>query len=329
VTESKVIEQPDQMPRAAVVADLGRNGGIGVAEAMALKDGIGVVLHRYRLSRDFSHTVHGHDLLRFRVQLSGRRVLTFQNRHKVEITGASTLIFMHDAGVSKLEHFVAGADEHAVSISLERSRLREYFDEEHANVPSGLRYFIGTHSSQPRMAMTPPALEERTVAAALINCPRTGALRRIYIEAKVMELFCLVLDRFSPPSSVTTVGARISQRDRRQLAEVRDFLRCEFTAPPTMHTLARRFGMNRNKLCTGFRVLFGLTIYDYCSTLRLEKARELLCSDLTLTEIAHFVGYGSLGAFSTAFNRQFGSSPSSLRGRPYVINSEAPANSDS
>jgi AraC-like DNA-binding protein len=79
--------------------------------------------------------------------------------------------------------------------------------------------------------------------------------------------------------------------------------------------LTREFGLNRNKLCTGFRSLFGVSIFDFASGLRMDRAHRLLReSQLSVMEIALSVGYSSAGAFSSAFHRYFGFSPSEARG---------------
>jgi AraC-like DNA-binding protein len=41
---------------------------------------------------------------------------------------------------------------------------------------------------------------------------------------------------------------------------VRDLLVESFVEPPTIHALARQFGLNRNKLCCGFAQLFGTSV---------------------------------------------------------------------
>src|SRR6185312_17465001 len=103
-------------------------------------------------------------------------------------------------------------------------------------------------------------------------------------------------------------------RDRRQLAQVRELLSVSFTQPPTIHQLARRFGLNRNKLCRGFLLLNGATIHEFCDALRMDQARRMLqTSQLSISEIALSAGYGSSSSFSAAFHRRFGHAPSQGR----------------
>jgi AraC-like DNA-binding protein len=288
--------------------------GVGFTESMVLQDGIGAAVQRLRLSQDFVSAFEGADLLKFHVRLSGRRILVFQGRHTVDLDGPGTAVLMHDDGVHKLERVAANRDEFCVTTMIPRERFWEYLDEEQTGVPSALHSLIVRKRSQPRMAVAASTRQEQEVASAVINCRRTGAIRRLFIEAKTTELFCLIVDRLRTVADAPAPKMRVTERDRRQLASVRDLLSVEFANPPTIHVLSRRFGLNRNKLCGGFLQSYGVTVYEFCDSLRMENARRLLAeSQLAISEIADSLGYGSSSAFSAAFHRRFGHSPSQAR----------------
>ena len=55
------------------------------------------------------------------------------------------------------------------------------------------------------------------------------------------------------------------------------------------------------------------TVTDYLTNIRLQKARELLCSgNIKLAEISEMVGYSDAGYFSKCFKKKFGVSPSEI-----------------
>lgn len=289
--------------------------GLGFIESLVLPDGIDAAIQHIQLSQDVLTSIEGEGLLKFHVRLSGQRVLVFQGRHTINLDGAATAVLMHDVGVPKSERIIAGCDERAVTTMIARERMSQYLDEEQADMPSALHSLIMRKRSQPRLAIATPTRQELEIASAVIHCRRKGPLRRLYIEAKIVELFCVILDRLRSESGDRAQRQRVTERDRQQLGRVREFLGCTFTNPPTVHQLARQFGLNRNKLCGGFLQLYGLTIYDFCDSLRMELARRMLMdSQLTVSEIALSAGYGSASAFSAAFRRRFGHSPS--QGRP-------------
>jgi AraC-like DNA-binding protein len=283
-------------------------------EMLDLSEGISVALQQYRSPDDVTARIEGEDLFKLHVQLSGQRKLKFEGRHEIDICGASTAVLMHDAGVTKIERLVANPFAQSMTVYIGRSRVWQYLEEEKTVVSPALHSFIVRKRTRPRLAVAAPVAEELSVAAAVINSRRTGPLRRIFTEAKAMELFCLILDRFQAETPLPGARLRITERDRRQLAGVRDRLSEQFTDPPTIHALARQFGLNRNKLCGGFQTLYGTSIYDFCRNLRLEKARQLLSSsDLSIAQIAQATGFGSASAFSASFARQFGHAPSRSR----------------
>jgi AraC-like DNA-binding protein len=283
-------------------------------EMLDLSEGISLALQQYRSPDDVTARIEGEDLFKLHVQLSGQRMLKFEGRHEIDICGASTAVLMHDAGVTKIERLVANPFAQSMIVYIGRSRVWQYLEEEKTVVSPALHSFIVRKRTRPRLAVAAPVAEELSVAAAVINSRRTGPLRRIFTEAKAMELFCLILDRFQAETPLPGARLRITERDRRQLAGVRDRLSEQFTDPPTIHALARQFGLNRNKLCGGFQTLYGTSIYDFCRNLRLEKARQLLnSSDLSIAQIAQATGFGSASAFSASFARQFGHAPSRSR----------------
>jgi len=86
--------------------------------------------------------------------------------------------------------------------------------------------------------------------------------------------------------------------------------------PWTIATLAAAVGSSRSPFAARFRELVGEPPLTYLTQWRMQSAAALLGEGmLTLGEIAERVGYESLPAFSKAFKRRTGGSPSSWRRR--------------
>lgn len=87
-------------------------------------------------------------------------------------------------------------------------------------------------------------------------------------------------------------------------------------APWTIQSAATRLNVSRATLANRFRAQVGEPPMTYLSNWRLLLASELLSDPgLTTAAIATRVGYGSPFAFSTAFKRRFGVSPTAFRTR--------------
>lgn len=107
--------------------------------------------------------------------------------------------------------------------------------------------------------------------------------------------------------------ARASQAELPEtlVARARAIVEGDVFAPWSIRELAQRCGASESTLARAFKRELGCTPGVYCRIRRLEEALSLLESGrFGVTEVAHRVGYGSATAFSEAFTRQFGRSPS-------------------
>jgi AraC-like DNA-binding protein len=84
--------------------------------------------------------------------------------------------------------------------------------------------------------------------------------------------------------------------------------------PWTLKELARRAASSRSVLDARFRELLGRAPMSYLTAFRLQLAsRRLRTTQDTMAEVANAVGYASEAAFSRAFKRHVGKSPSEWR----------------
>jgi AraC-like DNA-binding protein len=80
--------------------------------------------------------------------------------------------------------------------------------------------------------------------------------------------------------------------------------------PWTLAALAREVGMSRSALASPFMQLVGVPPIEYLANWRMTLARSALASaKVPMTDIAEMTGYQSVSAFSTAFKRETGLSP--------------------
>lgn len=150
----------------------------------------------------------------------------------------------------------------------------------------------------------------RSIAQQIWNVPYRGELKRLYLQAKVMELLVIYLDLISDNQEQTRVSG-LKPETIACLHHARDILDTRLDNPPSILELAQQVGVSDRTLQRGFPMLFNATITSYLKQRRLEQAEKLLRQgDRTVAEVAMQVGYGHLGHFATAFKRQFGITPS-------------------
>jgi AraC-like DNA-binding protein len=95
----------------------------------------------------------------------------------------------------------------------------------------------------------------------------------------------------------------------RRLCRGRDLLADEYQSRVLLGQAAREACLSEFHFHRLFRDTFGETPHDFLTRRRMDRARQMLASERTVTEVCFEVGYGSLGSFSTKFRAQFGRSP--------------------
>lgn len=78
-------------------------------------------------------------------------------------------------------------------------------------------------------------------------------------------------------------------------------------------SLAAYSGINRQKLTTGFKSLFGQTIYTYYQHKRMQLAQTLLVTSDLPIKLVSKAGYGNTSNFSIAFRKFYGITPAQMR----------------
>ena len=84
--------------------------------------------------------------------------------------------------------------------------------------------------------------------------------------------------------------------------------------PPSIAELAQRYGLSRFHFMRCFKQSTGISAGTYIAQQRIARAKALLMIDtMSLTAIAHALGYAGLPAFSAAFRKATGRSPGTWR----------------
>lgn len=90
--------------------------------------------------------------------------------------------------------------------------------------------------------------------------------------------------------------------------QIKDFFDAGQGLSMSLNDLAQQFSYNKFHLERLFRVRFGKSLIAYRNHRRMTVARVLLATH-SVSEVASLVGFSSIYAFSRAFKRHFGASP--------------------
>ncbi|MEJ1240117.1 AraC family transcriptional regulator [Chryseolinea sp. T2] len=144
----------------------------------------------------------------------------------------------------------------------------------------------------------------------IFNTPMSGLIKRMIIEAKILELIALQWGTsISSPEKSKNCKSTV-------LFEVKTFLDETFLQEHSLRKICMRFGINEFALKNGFKNQFGTTVFDYLISRRLDHARELLSQpSYSIQQVSALVGYKYANHFATAFKNRFGKTPRSFANR--------------
>lgn len=156
----------------------------------------------------------------------------------------------------------------------------------------------------------------RRLSQALLRQPFDGAMGKLFLQAKVLELLGHQFEHLGECPEPQQLGATEQARVRM----ARDMLLANLRDPPDLEGLAGAVGLSSKRLNRGFRDLYGTTVFAFLHDARLDAARAALegGSELPLKQMAWELGYGQVTNFVTAFRRRFGVTPGSLRANSYA-----------
>ncbi|MFU2208079.1 helix-turn-helix domain-containing protein [Solidesulfovibrio sp. C21] len=151
-----------------------------------------------------------------------------------------------------------------------------------------------------------------TVINQILNCPYQGAMNRLYLESKTLELLTYSLSQFFSPEAIWKKKNNCSDEEVKQIHRAKELIGQDLQTPPRLQELARVVGLSHTKLNQCFREMFGTTIFGYLRELRLNRAKSLLDNGcMNVTEVAYAVGYSSLSHFAKSFKAHHGMAPGS------------------
>lgn len=231
---------------------------------------------------------------------SGREFVFHAGRHNLIYTPGARgkVVFPGNCHVQSFE------------VHLKPAICRQWFPKNAPQLNDFLRHFHEARMAQLADEHPPITPAMQIVIRDILANGYQGTLRKMYLEAKVLELLVLQLEQFlhHAPASVS-----ISRREKDRMEAVKKHLANHLADHFTMAELAQIFGTNEYALKRNFKKNYGTTVFGYWQDVKMREAQKLLITDgLSVKAVADLVGYKNPQHFSTAFKRQFGYSPSKL-----------------
>lgn len=286
--------------------------GVGYKRDIELRNGIYLTFHRYRLKENWivdCMASEENECLEWMFTLSsGFRLPT-----GVEINQGQHLV----AGLVSTEGFWEGLGQIPaieIDIHLEPEILLNLIGHQVDVLPRELQRMLGRDATIPfsPVRAIPPAMQ--IALQQMLDCPYQGVVKQMYLESKAVEVLTLWLDQVGSMDSWPQAGPKLPAAELDRIHQAKEILLQQLEQPPSLMALARQVGMNDCSLKRGFKQVYGTTVFGYLHHYRMEQARSLLIENrVSVTAIAHRVGYTNLSAFSAAFRKKYGVSPRAMQ----------------
>lgn len=141
-------------------------------------------------------------------------------------------------------------------------------------------------------------------------------LRKMFLESKAYQLLTRQLIEYQDDLRAIDHRKVLRHSEIRLIEQAAAILRDEIAQSHTVENIARRVGLNINKLQIGFQHLFHSTVNEYVQQVRLELSKEyLLNTNYSMAQIVSEIGLTSASYFSKIFKEVYGSAPSKFRGK--------------
>ena len=298
---------------ARVVLD--RFEGEGWLDFLEIRDSVYVVVENATFAERRTEFVPGDGLLSFHVRLAGEFTLSLGQGALLQILGPSLLVWFQPNGHDASEWLTPGRPEKTVTVYCAPDFIRSGLMADGIAVPKHIQTFLDPAADSIRFCQLPVTSEIMEVVENLIGGHGEGRLKLIHMEAKALELFCLILTAFDRLSEA--FEEQFSGDDLRRIRKAREILATRFQPVPTIRKLARELGINESKLKRGFKTLFGKTIFEFGHESRMQHAMRLLRDQhVRIGLVAEAVGYTHQTTFASAFKKHFGYRPKEIRRLP-------------
>ena len=138
--------------------------------------------------------------------------------------------------------------------------------------------------------------------------------RKIFLEGMAYQILTEQILQYQDDQMDENYRMLLRSSELKQIHHVSNLIQSNISSIPTVENLAKKAGLNVNKLQAGFKKLYGTTVNNFVQTKRLDAAYHLLTkTDLSISEIVHAIGLSSKSYFSKIFKEKHAITPSEFR----------------
>ena len=131
--------------------------------------------------------------------------------------------------------------------------------------------------------------------------------KKLFLKAKVYEAFSLL---FKSNEESDTCPFTINNELLGKIRLAKEILIEDVSKTPTLNQLSEKLTISLKKLKTGFKEVYGISVYQYALNHKLEHAKDLLIKGKNnINEISIILGYSNSSHFIAAFKKKYHLTP--------------------
>ena len=156
--------------------------------------------------------------------------------------------------------------------------------------------------------------ESVEISSCLRNILREMELKNTGYEDICQAYMEILIIRLMRNTAMTVQEEATPLSSNRQCASVKRFIDLHFKEPLTLEQLAEEAHMSKYYLSHAFKREYGVSPINYMISRRIDESKYLLAeTDLSMSQIAHALGFSSLSYFSQVFRKSQQISPMEFR----------------
>jgi len=302
--------------------------GSGFWELININNHIFAVISKCEFNDVRTEIVPAEDFLEIHVCFNGPVHIDLSGDE--EFNSASSFVYLSKQGI-KADYKVRfePGKKHMLALYI-RPSVIQMFGLKGEQMPPTIDNLLQTLENSIGYIQLPISMAILNITTQITNNTYTGNSRIIYAEAKIWELLCIIFDELLKNKSweVNDNSEMISGNEMEIFEQARTILENNIESTPTISELAKIVGTNTTKLKQGFKLVFGMTIFECSHQYKMREALRLLAEKkLTVGQVANSVGYQHQASFAAAFKEYYDILPKEAK-KLSSANLSAPLDSD-
>ena len=148
-----------------------------------------------------------------------------------------------------------------------------------------------------------------TVLNQILNENLNKNIKKIYFNGKVLELLSILYNT-SNEFDLDQCPFLADDKNIAKIKRAKEIILQNIDNPPGLNELATKVEIPLKNLKTGFKQVYGNTVYGFLSEYKMTKASQMLSSkNYNVNEVSQHLGYSSASHFIYAFKKRFGITP--------------------